>query len=68
MGKTTLEEPIRLQEEAKRLQQELQPDAKRRVKLGLILEAIADKEGLTVEPEEIDEEIQETRQDPKNIR
>ena len=56
-GKEDLEEPVRLQEEAKRLQQELQPEAKRRVKLGLILEAIADKEGLTVEPEEIDEEI-----------
>ena len=56
-GKEDLEEPVRLQEEAKRLQQELQPEAKRRVKLGLILESIADKEGLTVEPEEIDEEI-----------
>ena len=56
-GKEDWEEPIKLQEEAKRLQQELQPEAKRRVKLGLILETIADKEGLTVEPEEIEEEI-----------
>ncbi len=31
-----LEEPVRLQEEAKRLQQELHPEAKRRVKLTLI--------------------------------
>ena len=56
-GKEDLDEPIRLQEEAKRLQQELQPEAKRRVKLGLILEAIGEKEGLTVEPDEIEDEI-----------
>lgn len=56
-GQRDLEEPIWLQEEAKRLQQELQPEAKRRVKLGLILEAVAEKEGLTVEPEEVEDEI-----------
>jgi trigger factor len=50
--------PLKLQEEAKRLEQELQPEAKRRVKLGLILEAIADKEGITIESEEIEAEIQ----------
>ena len=56
-GNEDLEEPIRLQEEAKRLQQELQPEAKRRVKLGLILGAIGEKEGLTVEPDEIEDEM-----------
>lgn len=56
-GKGGVDEPLRMQEEAKRLQQELQPEAKRRVKIGLVLEAIADKEGLTVEPDEIEEEI-----------
>lgn len=56
-GKGALDEPLRMQEEAKRLQQELQPEAKRRVKIGLVLEAIADKEGLTVESDEIEEEI-----------
>ena len=35
-GEKDLEEPIRLQEEAQRLQQEFQPEAKRRVKLGLL--------------------------------
>ena len=52
-----MDEPIRMQEEAKRLQQELQPEAKKRVKIGLVLEAIADKEGLTVEADEIEDEI-----------
>ena len=56
-GKSPLDEPVWMQEEVKRLQQELQPEAKRRVKLGLVLEAIADKEGLTVEPEEVEDEI-----------
>ncbi len=48
--------------EAKRLQQELEPDAKKRVKLSLILEAIADKEGVTVSDEEILEEIKKLAQ------
>ncbi|MEX0828647.1 MAG: trigger factor [Nitrospirales bacterium] len=52
-----LEEPIRLQEEAKRLQQEQQPEAKRRVKLSLILDAISQKEGLQISDEEIQAEI-----------
>jgi len=56
-GKSDLDEPIRMQEEAKRLHQELQPEAKRRVKIGLVLEEIADKEGLTVESDEIENEI-----------
>jgi trigger factor len=53
-----LEEPIRLQEEAKRLQQELQPEAKRRVKLSLVLDAISEKEGLQVSEEEVEAEVQ----------
>lgn len=52
-----LNEPIRLQEEAKRLQQELQPEAKRRVKLSLILDAISQKEGLHVSEEEVEAEL-----------
>ncbi len=64
-GKSGLDEPLRMQEEAKRLQQELQPEAKRRVKIGLILEAIADKEGLTVESDEIEEEIKKLARSAK---
>lgn len=43
--------------EVKRLQQDLAPDAKKRVKLSLILEAIADKEGVSVTDQDIQEEI-----------
>jgi trigger factor len=64
-GQSHLDEPLRMQEEAKRLQQELQPEAKRRVKIGLVLEAIADKEGLTVEPDEIEEEIKKLARSAK---
>jgi trigger factor len=53
-----LEEPIRLQEEAKRLQQELHPEAKRRVKLSLILDAISQKEGIQISEEEVEAEVQ----------
>ena len=53
-----LEEPIRLQEDAKRLQQELQPEAKRRVKLSLVLDAITQKEGLQVSEEEVEAEVE----------
>ncbi len=53
-----LEEPLRLQEEAKRLQAELQPEAKRRVKLSLILDEIAQKEGIGITEDEVQEEIQ----------
>ena len=48
--------------EVKRLQQELAPDAQKRVKLALILETIADKEGVTVSDEEILEEIKKLAQ------
>ncbi len=53
-----LEEPLRLQEEAKRLQQEQQPEAKKRVKLSLILDAISQKEGLEVSDEDVQSEVQ----------
>jgi trigger factor len=44
-------------EELNRLQQERKPEAERRVKLGLILEAISEKEGLTVTHEDVQAEI-----------
>ena len=53
-----LEEPLRLQEEAKRLQQEQQPEAKKRVKLSLILDAISQKEGLEISDEDVQAEVQ----------
>lgn len=53
-----LNEPVRLQEEAKRLQQELHPEAKRRVKLSLVLEAVALKEHIEVGQEEVEAEVQ----------
>ncbi|WP_447969728.1 trigger factor [Nitrospira sp. M1] len=56
-GQGGADDPLKLQEEAKQLQQELQPEAKKRVKLGLILESITEKEGLTVEDEDIEAEM-----------
>jgi trigger factor len=44
-------------EEMKRLQQERRPEAERRVKLGLVLEAIAEREGLIVSSEDAQAEI-----------
>lgn len=44
-------------EEINKLTDEYRPEAERRVKIGLILEAIADKEGLTVTNEELNAEI-----------
>jgi len=45
------------QQEAKRLQEEFRPEATRRVKVGMILEAIAEKEGISVSQEDLDAEI-----------
>ncbi len=53
-----LEEPLRLQEEAKRLQQEQQPEAKKRVKLSLILDAISQKEGLEISDDDVQAEVE----------
>jgi trigger factor len=48
---------IHMEEEAKRIQQEVAPGAQKRVKLGLVLEAIADKEGISVSEQDIQEEF-----------
>ncbi|MCS6317857.1 MAG: trigger factor [Nitrospira sp.] len=44
-------------EDAKKLQEELRPEAERRVKVGLILEALAAKETITVTNEDLGNEI-----------
>jgi len=44
-------------DEAKQLQQEYRPEAERRVKVGLILEALAAKENITVTSEDLSNEI-----------
>ena len=56
-GNPAVDEQAQLETEAKRLAQELAPEAKKRVKLGLILEAIAEKEGVAVSEQEIQDEI-----------
>lgn len=56
-GKFSMNDQIQMEEEAKRIQQEVAPGAQKRVKLGLVLEAIADKEGVSVSEEEIQEEF-----------
>lgn len=55
-GGSSLEDLAKRPEEVKRLREEHLPEAKRRVKLGLILEAIAAKEGLQVEQEDLEAE------------
>jgi len=45
------------QQEIKKLQEEFRPEAERRVKIGMILEAIAEKEGLAVEQGDLDAEV-----------
>lgn len=59
------EEPMARQEEIKRLRNEHLPEAKRRVKLGLILEAIAEREGLRVEDQDVTHEIERLAADLK---
>lgn len=44
-------------EDMKKLQEEYRPEAEQRVKTSLILEAVADKEGLTVTTEDLNAEI-----------
>ena len=56
-GGTGLEDHIHLEENVKRLKQELLPEAKRRVKLALILESIAEKEQVTVDDQDVQDEI-----------
>jgi trigger factor len=55
---TELENPTVRQEAVKKWREEFTPEAQRRVKVGMILEAIAEKEGLTVEQEDLDAEVQ----------
>ena len=56
-GNLSVNDQIRMEEEAKRIQQEVTPEAQKRVKLGLVLEAIADKEGVSVSEQEIQDEF-----------
>ncbi len=52
------EDPAKRQQELKQLMEESRPEATRRVKIGLILEAIAGREGLAVEEQDITSEIE----------
>ena len=61
-GGTQADDQTHWEAEVARLQQELAPDAKKRVKLALILETIADKEGITVSEDELREEIKKLAQ------
>jgi len=56
-GSAGFQDPVMRQEEVKRLKEEFLPESKRRVKIGLILEAVAEKEGLTVDEEDVEAEI-----------
>jgi len=56
-GAAGFQDPVMRQEEVKRLKEEFLPESKRRVKIGLILEAVAEKEGLTVDEEDVEAEI-----------
>jgi trigger factor len=52
------EDLVKQQEEIKKLREELRPESTRRVKLGLILEAIAEKEGIKVEEADVAAELE----------
>ncbi len=56
-GTFSMDDQVQMEEQAKRIQQEVAPGAQKRVKLALVLEAIADKEGISVSEQEIDEEF-----------
>lgn len=66
------EDPAARQEEIKKLREDNRPEAVRRVKVGLILEAVAEKEGLTVEEEDIKAEYErlgtDLRMAPEEVR
>lgn len=62
---TRLEDPARRQEEIKRLREGLRPEAARRVKAGLLLEAIAEQERIVVDKEDIEAEIQRLASEAK---
>ena len=56
-GKATDIAPAVEAEEIKKIREEHREDANRRVKVGLILEAVAGKEGLTVSQEDLNNEV-----------
>lgn len=56
-GKATDLAPAAGAEELKKIREEHREDANRRVKVGLILEAIAEKEGLSVSQEDLSNEV-----------
>ncbi len=56
-GKFSMNDQIQMEQEAKRIQEEVAPGAQKRVKLGLVLEAIANKEGISVSDQDIQEEF-----------
>ncbi len=58
-------DPKQQQEEIKRLRDEHLPEATRRVKLGLILEAIATRESIQVEEEDIQAELEQLSKEIK---
>lgn len=58
-GRTAeLNDPVTRQEEIRRLREENLPEATRRVKVGLVLEAVAEKEGLAVAEQDVTAEIE----------
>ncbi len=56
-SKATDPSPAVEAEELKKIREEHREDAKRRVKVGLILEAVAEKEGLSVSQEDLNNEV-----------
>ncbi|MBM4124779.1 MAG: trigger factor [Nitrospira sp.] len=66
------QDPVLRQEEVRALREESLPEATRRVKVGLILEAIAEKEGLTVGEEDVKAECErlatDLRMAPEELR
>jgi trigger factor len=56
-GKATDPSPAVAAEDLKAIREEHREEAKRRVKVGLILEAIAEKEGLSVNQEDLNNEV-----------
>ncbi|MBI3603999.1 MAG: trigger factor [Nitrospirae bacterium] len=71
-GAAETQDPVMRQEEIRKLREESLPEATRRVKVGLILEAIAEKEGLTVTAEDVKAEYErlaaDLRMAPKELQ
>ncbi|MDE3019369.1 MAG: trigger factor [Nitrospirota bacterium] len=70
-GQPQSPDPVVRQEEIRKAREEHKAEAMRRVKIGLVLEAIAEKEGLKVEQEDIQNELlrlsQELRMAPEEL-